>query len=55
MYYLEKSNMLIKIGKIAKMSLHPQPIPPVPEDTARVARAAFPNRLVKSQSFRRLV
>lgn len=24
------------------MSLHPQPIPPVPEDTARVARAAFP-------------
>ena len=24
------------------MSLHPQPIPPVPEQTARVARAAFP-------------
>ena len=24
------------------MSLHPQPIPPVPEVTARVARAAFP-------------
>ncbi len=24
------------------MSLHPQPIPPVPEETARVARAAFP-------------
>ncbi len=24
------------------MSLHPKPIPPVPEDTARVARAAFP-------------
>ena len=23
------------------MSLHPQPIPPVPEDTSRVARAAF--------------
>jgi transposase len=25
------------------MSLHPQPIPPVPEETARVARAAFPH------------
>lgn len=25
------------------MSLHPTPIPPVPEETARVARAAFPN------------
>ncbi len=24
------------------MSMHPQPIAPVPEDTARVARAAFP-------------
>src|ERR687896_2298226 len=24
------------------MSLHPQPLEPVPEDTARVARAAFP-------------
>ena len=24
------------------MSLHPQPIPPIPEQTARVARAAFP-------------
>jgi len=24
------------------MSLHPQPIPPVPEETVRVARAAFP-------------
>ena len=24
------------------MSLHPQPIPPVPEETARVARIAFP-------------
>ena len=24
------------------MSLHPKPIPPVPEATARVARAAFP-------------
>ena len=24
------------------MSMHPQPIGPVPEDTARVARAAFP-------------
>ena len=24
------------------MSFHPQPIPPVPEETARVARAAFP-------------
>jgi transposase len=24
------------------MSLHPHPTPPVPEDTARVARAAFP-------------
>jgi transposase len=24
------------------MSLHPQPIPPVPEETARIARAAFP-------------
>ena len=24
------------------MSLHPQPIPPVPKNTARVARAAFP-------------
>ena len=24
------------------MSLHPKPIPPIPEDTARVARAAFP-------------
>ena len=24
------------------MSLHPQPIPPVPEETERVARAAFP-------------
>ncbi len=24
------------------MSLHPEPIPPVPEETARVAHAAFP-------------
>src|SRR3982751_1663728 len=24
------------------MSLHPQPVGPVPDDTARVARAAFP-------------
>jgi transposase len=24
------------------MSLHPQPIPPIPEETARVARTAFP-------------
>lgn len=24
------------------MSLHPQPVPPVPDETARVARAAFP-------------
>src|ERR1051325_11160691 len=24
------------------MSLHPRVIPPIPEDTARVARAAFP-------------
>jgi transposase len=24
------------------MSMHPQPIGPVPEDTARVTRAAFP-------------
>ena len=24
------------------MSLHPSPIPPVPEETARVAHAAFP-------------
>ena len=24
------------------MSLHPKPIPPVPEETARVAHAAFP-------------
>ena len=30
------------LGSIKSMSLHPQPIPPVPEDTARVARAAFP-------------
>ena len=27
------------------MSLHPKPIPPIPEDTARVTRAAFPKRL----------
>jgi transposase len=26
----------------AAMSMHPQPIAPVPEDTARVAHAAFP-------------
>ena len=25
------------------MSLHPQPVPPVPDETARVARAAFPH------------
>ena len=25
------------------MSLHPQPFRPVPDDTARVARAAFPH------------
>jgi transposase len=25
------------------MSLHPQPIPPIPEETARVARTAFPH------------
>lgn len=25
------------------MSLRPQPVPPVPEETARVARAAFPD------------
>ncbi len=30
------------LGSIKSMSLHPQPIPPVPEDTSRVARAAFP-------------
>ncbi len=29
-------------GQIEPMSLHPQPIPPVPEATVRVARAAFP-------------
>ena len=28
--------------QLEPMSLYPQPIPPVPEDTARVARAAFP-------------
>ena len=27
--------------QIEQVSLHPQPIPPVPEETARVARAAF--------------
>jgi transposase len=25
------------------MSLHIQPVPPVPEETARIAHAAFPN------------
>ena len=30
------------LGKIKSMSLHPQPIPPVPEQTVRVAKAAFP-------------
>jgi hypothetical protein len=25
------------------MSLHPPPLPPVPEETARVARTAFPH------------
>lgn len=33
--------MLIKIEEEKKMSLHPKPIPPIPEDTVRVARAAF--------------
>ena len=28
--------------QIEQVSLHPKPIPPVPEETARVARAAFP-------------
>jgi hypothetical protein len=31
------------------MSMHPQPIAPVPEDTARVARAAFPKGSVYMQ------
>jgi hypothetical protein len=31
------------------MSMHPQPIGPVPEDTARVARAAFPKGRVYMQ------
>lgn len=30
------------LGLIKSMSLHPQPIPPVPEQTVRVALAAFP-------------
>ncbi len=29
-------------GQFEPMSLHPQPIPPVPKQTVRVARAAFP-------------
>jgi transposase len=29
-------------GEIESMSLHPKAIPPVPEETSRVARAAFP-------------
>src|ERR671930_1618217 len=32
------------------MSLHPQPIDPIPEETARVARAAFP----KGKPYRRM-
>ena len=31
------------------MSMHPQPIGPVPEDTARVARAGFPKGRVYMQ------
>lgn len=34
--------MLIKISEVEKMSLHPKPVPPIPQDTARVACAAFP-------------
>jgi hypothetical protein len=33
------------------MSLHPQSIDPVPEQTARVARAAFPKGSLAIQGF----
>ena len=33
---------MLLVEKEAMMSLKPQPIPPGPEETARVARAAFP-------------
>src|SRR5215216_568570 len=29
-------------GRSPPVSLHPGPVPPIPDDTARVARAAFP-------------
>lgn len=32
------------------MSMQPQPLPPVPEDTAAVARAAFPKATFISRS-----
>jgi hypothetical protein len=43
-YYME-SEQSLKIGiwrSIEQMSLHPKQIPPVPAETALVARAAFP-------------
>jgi hypothetical protein len=41
---MEKIDILIVViwGQFEPMSLHPQPIPPVPEETSRVALAAFP-------------
>ena len=43
-YYMEKTDILKIViwGQFELMSLHPQPIPPVPEQTVRVAKAAFP-------------
>jgi transposase len=34
--------VLGKVGRREPMSRHPREIPPVPEETRRVARAAFP-------------
>jgi hypothetical protein len=35
-------NDAINLSQELAMSMHPQPIDPIPEETARVARAAFP-------------
>src|SRR5438552_405675 len=40
---------VLLVEKETMMSLQPHPIPPVPEETARVARAAFPRGNVLMQ------
>src|SRR6266704_4874479 len=46
---MRRMNGVLLVEKETMMSLKSHPIPPVPEETARVARAAFPRRNVLMQ------